>query len=59
MDLKTKLGSLCDIEASHLAVTDVYNGRFHRIYADKDPLSHIVDKVRIHYAVPKVDREKC
>ncbi|XP_064398355.1 ubiquitin carboxyl-terminal hydrolase 15-like isoform X3 [Halichondria panicea] len=48
MDLKTKLGSLCDIEASHLAVTDVYNGRFHRIYADKDPLSHIVDKDDIY-----------
>ncbi|XP_064399096.1 ubiquitin carboxyl-terminal hydrolase 4-like [Halichondria panicea] len=42
--LKEKLSQLCDIEASHLAVVDVYNGRFHRIYADKDPLTHIMEK---------------
>ncbi len=44
-DIKKELGILCGVEASHLAVVDVYNGRFHRIYTDRDPLTHIMDKV--------------
>ena len=44
-DLKEELGRLGGVKATHLAVVDVYNCRFHRIYSDRDPLSHIMDRV--------------
>ena len=44
-DLKEELGRLGGVKATHLAVVDVYNSRFHRIYSDRDPLSHIMDRV--------------
>ena len=44
-DLKEELGRLGVVKATHLAVVDVYNSRFHRIYSDRDPLSHIMDRV--------------
>ena len=46
-DLKEELGMLSGVKATHLAVIDVYNSRFHRIYSDRDPLSHIMDRVNI------------
>ena len=43
-DLKKELSSVCGLPADQLTVVDVYNSRFHRIYADRESLSHILDR---------------
>ena len=43
-DLKKELCEVCDIPPSQLTIIDVYNSRFHRIYSDKESLSHILDR---------------
>ena len=31
-----------------MTVVDVYNARFHRVYSDRDSLSHIMDRDEIY-----------
>ena len=47
-NLKEELGAISGIEPKQLAVVDVYNSRFHRIYSDKDPLTNILDRDDIY-----------
>jgi hypothetical protein len=44
LDLKKELSSSCDLPAEQLTIIDVYNSRFHRIYSDRESLSHILDR---------------
>lgn len=53
-DLCEVLSKLSGCESSQLIVTDVYNHRFHKIYAPDELLSHILDRDDIFvYEVPK------
>ena len=47
-NLKEELGALSRIEAKQLAIVDVYNSRFHRIYSDRDPMTNILDRDDIY-----------
>ena len=52
-DLCKALASLSGIDAARMVVTDVYNHRFHKIYAPDEALSHILDRDDIFvYEVP-------
>ncbi|XP_019850806.1 PREDICTED: ubiquitin carboxyl-terminal hydrolase 4-like isoform X2 [Amphimedon queenslandica] len=42
--MKEELQKMIDIDPSNLVVIDVYHSRFHRIYYDKDPIIHIMDR---------------
>ena len=44
LDLKKELSSVCELPAQQLTIIDVYNSRFHRIYSDRESLSHILDR---------------
>lgn len=35
---------MCSLPAEQLTIVDVYNSRFHRIYTDRETLSHILDR---------------
>merc|ERR1719347_1827935 len=43
-DLCQALGVLANVPGANLTVTDVYNHRFHKIYASDDQLSHILER---------------
>ena len=43
-DLKKELSALCSLPAEQLTIVDVYNSRFHRIYTDRESMSHILDR---------------
>ncbi len=58
-DLCVALAQMCNanasasVDSSKLVVTDVYNHRFHKIYAPDESLSHILDRDDIFvYEVP-------
>ena len=44
LDLKKELGSSSNLPAEQLTIIDVYNSRFHRIYSDRESLSHILER---------------
>ncbi|KAG8577749.1 hypothetical protein GDO81_010279 [Engystomops pustulosus] len=48
MDLCTALSSLSDIPPEKMVVTDIYNHRFHRIFAMDENLSSIMDRDDIY-----------
>jgi len=47
-DIKNELSKFTDISTDLMVVVDVYNGRFHRIYGDRESLSHILDRDDIY-----------
>jgi len=47
-DIKNELSKFTDISTDLMVVVDVYNSRFHRIYADRESLSHILDRDDIY-----------
>lgn len=44
--------------STQMLVVDVYNSRFHRVYNDRDALSHIMDRDDIYvYELPVSSEE--
>uniref|UniRef100_A0AAY4DIE1 Ubiquitin carboxyl-terminal hydrolase 15 n=1 Tax=Denticeps clupeoides TaxID=299321 RepID=A0AAY4DIE1_9TELE len=50
-DLCTSLSALSDVPAERMIVTDIYNHRFHRIFATNENLSSIMERDDIYVAV--------
>ena len=44
LDLKKELSSSSGLPVEQLTIVDVYNSRFHRIYSDRESLSHILER---------------
>ncbi|MEE6480703.1 hypothetical protein FKM82_012651 [Ascaphus truei] len=60
MDLCTALSSLSDIAPEKMVVTDIYNHRFHRIFAMDENLSSIMDRddIYVRYVKTPSDSEE-
>ncbi|XP_075065696.1 ubiquitin carboxyl-terminal hydrolase 15 isoform X3 [Mixophyes fleayi] len=56
MDLCTALSSLSDIAPEKMVVTDIYNHRFHRIFAMDENLSSIMDRDDIYVFETSINR---
>ncbi|KAG8577747.1 hypothetical protein GDO81_010279 [Engystomops pustulosus] len=56
MDLCTALSSLSDIPPEKMVVTDIYNHRFHRIFAMDENLSSIMDRDDIYVFETSINR---
>lgn len=55
-DMCEALSKLSGVESDKMVVTDVYNHRFHKIYASSDGLHHILERDDIFvYEVPTTD----
>ncbi|CAH2277956.1 ubiquitin carboxyl-terminal hydrolase 15 isoform X2 [Pelobates cultripes] len=56
MDLCTALSSLSDIPPEKMVVTDIYNHRFHRIFAMDENLSSIMERDDIYVFETSINR---
>ncbi|XP_063783449.1 ubiquitin carboxyl-terminal hydrolase 15 isoform X3 [Pseudophryne corroboree] len=56
MDLCTALSSLSDIAPEKMVVTDIYNHRFHRIFAMDENLSSIMERDDIYVFETSINR---
>ncbi|KAM4675534.1 ubiquitin carboxyl-terminal hydrolase 15 isoform 2-T2 [Discoglossus pictus] len=56
MDLCTALSSLTDIAPEKMVVTDIYNHRFHRIFAMDENLSSIMERDDIYVFETSINR---
>uniref|UniRef100_A0A8C5HXC8 Ubiquitin carboxyl-terminal hydrolase n=1 Tax=Gouania willdenowi TaxID=441366 RepID=A0A8C5HXC8_GOUWI len=54
-DLCTSLSILSGVHAEKMIVTDIYNHRFHRIFATNENLSSIMERDDIYVAVNRVE----
>uniref|UniRef100_A0A8C6KI33 Ubiquitin carboxyl-terminal hydrolase n=1 Tax=Nothobranchius furzeri TaxID=105023 RepID=A0A8C6KI33_NOTFU len=56
-DLCTSLSSLSEVPAEKMIVTDIYNHRFHRIFATNENLSSIMERDDIYMETDEQDDE--
>ncbi|XP_028809666.1 ubiquitin carboxyl-terminal hydrolase 15 isoform X3 [Denticeps clupeoides] len=57
-DLCTSLSALSDVPAERMIVTDIYNHRFHRIFATNENLSSIMERDDIYVFEVAVNRQE-